>query len=504
MTLARTTALSICFLSSTALADLAAPSSTIITPDSEYLAMLQAPEGGVYAIGQIRTDDSGHRDVLVNRISPDMENAWSLVMGGSQDENDDLLDVAAGADGDLFVLAKLRDFDEEGHHKTHVNTYRINPEGEVVWTHTSDSLGLTGYWPSTEKTRLATSTAGRTCIMENVVYESIQVRSLDADGNLEWDKNYMIDGVTNTIIGLEVTMNDSGETLVGGLIAGGDSAGQFAMSIAPDGTHQWTHLFPCESNAGGPHCVIKVDSDGNWIIAGELSEIDNSLSLYAATMTPSGTVSWQSQYSEFDKQLFLHGMDVGPDNAVVLGSTSQWHNGDIWKRTQVVLKFDAAGQLEWSRKNFTPNMFENNAVTGIACGTNDLIHVSGYYYGDEGSLAQICSTMNSSGEVTKATAWNPSQSSDLTSDVVIDENGDTFLCGRTNPQGSSHEFDGTVIKVTNCVADIDANGSVNIIDLLTLLSVYGSYDLGADLDQDGSVGVTDLLILLEQWNICNA
>ncbi|MCH8151181.1 MAG: PKD domain-containing protein [Planctomycetes bacterium] len=54
-----------------------------------------------------------------------------------------------------------------------------------------------------------------------------------------------------------------------------------------------------------------------------------------------------------------------------------------------------------------------------------------------------------------------------------------------------------------CPADLDDNGSVGILDLLTLLAAWGSDPAGPpDFDGDGNVGILDLLTLLANWGPC--
>ncbi len=52
-----------------------------------------------------------------------------------------------------------------------------------------------------------------------------------------------------------------------------------------------------------------------------------------------------------------------------------------------------------------------------------------------------------------------------------------------------------------CVADLNGSGSVDIIDFLQLLAVWGPCEPGCfgDVDFDGNVGIVDFLALLAQW-----
>ena len=54
-----------------------------------------------------------------------------------------------------------------------------------------------------------------------------------------------------------------------------------------------------------------------------------------------------------------------------------------------------------------------------------------------------------------------------------------------------------------CLADLDGDGSVGILDLLALLAAWGTDPGGPpDFDNDGTVGILDLLTLLANWGPC--
>ncbi len=56
---------------------------------------------------------------------------------------------------------------------------------------------------------------------------------------------------------------------------------------------------------------------------------------------------------------------------------------------------------------------------------------------------------------------------------------------------------------TECPADIDGDGEVNVEDFLFLLNAWGpNPGSPADIDGDGVVGIDDFLILLQAWGPC--
>ena len=59
----------------------------------------------------------------------------------------------------------------------------------------------------------------------------------------------------------------------------------------------------------------------------------------------------------------------------------------------------------------------------------------------------------------------------------------------------------------SCRGDIDASGTVDVLDMLEVISHWGDCEEGAcmvvDLNDDGGVGVLDLLLVLEVWGDCD-
>ncbi|HIB50589.1 MAG TPA: hypothetical protein EYO40_04835 [Phycisphaerales bacterium] len=56
----------------------------------------------------------------------------------------------------------------------------------------------------------------------------------------------------------------------------------------------------------------------------------------------------------------------------------------------------------------------------------------------------------------------------------------------------------------DCFGDINGNGAVEVNDLITLISVWGSSTSSVcDLNNDGTVNVNDLILLVAAWNSCN-
>ncbi|MCH8344838.1 MAG: S8 family serine peptidase [Planctomycetes bacterium] len=74
-----------------------------------------------------------------------------------------------------------------------------------------------------------------------------------------------------------------------------------------------------------------------------------------------------------------------------------------------------------------------------------------------------------------------------------------FGCGRINAARTI----AAIVNTPRCPADLDADGTIGILDLLSLLAAWGTDPGGPpDFDGDGTVGIFDLLTLLAAWGAC--
>jgi hypothetical protein len=56
---------------------------------------------------------------------------------------------------------------------------------------------------------------------------------------------------------------------------------------------------------------------------------------------------------------------------------------------------------------------------------------------------------------------------------------------------------------TACEGDLDGSGSIDIVDMLALLGLWGTDPNGPpDFNGDGDVGIDDFLMLLGGWGGC--
>ena len=86
---------------------------------------------------------------------------------------------------------------------------------------------------------------------------------------------------------------------------------------------------------------------------------------------------------------------------------------------------------------------------------------------------------------------------------------ETHFCGNTpnDIEGPWNDAGGNTFDVgcenNSCSADIDGDGSVNVVDLLAIIDSWGSCSgCPEDIDGNGMVDVTDLLTIVGDWGPC--
>ncbi|MCI0677269.1 MAG: dockerin type I domain-containing protein, partial [Phycisphaerales bacterium] len=68
----------------------------------------------------------------------------------------------------------------------------------------------------------------------------------------------------------------------------------------------------------------------------------------------------------------------------------------------------------------------------------------------------------------------------------------------------ANEIQGVAIAtpIVACPTDINADGTVNVIDLLAVIAAWGATSGPADINSDGVVNIIDLLAVISAWGPC--
>jgi hypothetical protein len=109
--------------------------------------------------------------------------------------------------------------------------------------------------------------------------------------------------------------------------------------------------------------------------------------------------------------------------------------------------------------------------------------------------------MNSGNPLSSIEPVDVNDTKDLDNKVIVGAGGATNLRGEL--AGTMEQTN--ILLGSDCDADLDGNGSVDIDDLLSFISEWGPCNgaCPADFDGNGEVAIDDLLVLISAWGPCN-
>lgn len=129
--------------------------------------------------------------------------------------------------------------------------------------------------------------------------------------------------------------------------------------------------------------------------------------------------------------------------------------------------FDALGNTDFASGSILEGIYIIGAIDSIS------IAIAPYETDDGGALLSLNQVP---------------QSTDGDADVQADEYQAIALCD--------------LLQTGCCTGDVDGNNAVDVVDLLEVVSLWGSNNSSGDINNDGFVGVADLLLIIDNWGFC--
>jgi hypothetical protein len=217
------------------------------------------------------------------------------------------------------------------------------------------------------------------------------------------------------------------------------------------GVQQWVKRYNSPTNGGDAAVGVKVDSQGNIVTGGYAdmgpTEFYNFL---AIKYDANGTVIWEKQYngtsSNLDRASAI-AIDAG-DNIYLTGLTVNNAVPLVFDSNYVTLKYNPAGQLQWTAFYNGPNnsvdvarsIFVDNALN---------VYISG---SSKGTSSDDFVTIKylPNGTASWVMMYNgPGDGEDNSTSVIADNLGNAFVTGRSFGIGSN--FDYATIKYGDLV-----------------------------------------------------
>jgi hypothetical protein len=258
---------------------------------------------------------------------------------------------------------------------------KINPLGDVIWAKNYPNAN----WVDGVKHVIQTSDGGYILLRQSNQYtpEMINSASLiktNESGDITWEKDW--DGTASLWYHPSSALQTvDGGYIVTGLLyhqapAGIDHMDAWLVKKDDLGNIVWTKTIQGNTNTWYSYGSIQYTNNGDFIIAGAITETNWSRDIWLVKTNPSGDTLWTKILGTSGKDESV-GVLVTSDGGYFLsGQTNSYGAGsyDIW-----LIKTDALGIMQWN-KTYGTSFMETGCVTArtvdggfILAGQTDLL-----------------------------------------------------------------------------------------------------------------------------------
>jgi hypothetical protein len=147
----------------------------------QAFSVAPAGDGGYYVFGETDSYGAGDRDFLLLKITADGTEDWAQTYGGAYREWP--YGMLQLSNGDLLLYG----FTEASPGERDQYAVRVDPAGDAIWEYTVES-------PEEELVADALEMEQGDLVLTVIVERDGELAELDADGNVQWQHRYELDG----------------------------------------------------------------------------------------------------------------------------------------------------------------------------------------------------------------------------------------------------------------------------------------------------------------------
>jgi len=308
-------------------------------------------------------------------------------------------------------------------------------------------------------------------------------------GDTVWTRTYNGNAGLNDK-GMDVCTDNEGNVYVTGFAQfEGKGNDAVVLKYSTDGTLLWVKQFSSASiSADDAGTTITVDDSRNVYVTGYTTSSDGFTDIFVMKIAPSGEVLWtKTEDGQFHFNAAGNGIAVsGTGTIYVTGYfSSSASNSNI-----AVVKYNSAGNLEWSKEINGEGNNEDNAW-GIVVDDVDIVYVTGYTTALLNNIDCYTASFNSAGTLLWSKTFNGSgNQTDKAWGIVVDSDRSVYITGQTTSNNSNTDF--LTIKYSS-------NGAIQ------WNSVYN----GTGNQEDVSIGIdllpneNNLVVTGKSWGTSN-
>ena len=285
-------------------------------------AVMQAEDGGYYVFGETDSYGAGNRDFFLLKITEDGDEEWTRTYGGANREWP--FGMLHLSNGDLLIYG----FTESAAGGRDEYVLRVAQNGDTIWEYTVER-------PGEELVLDALETPEGDLVLATSVEEDGKLVKLNADGVMQWEKRYELDGWQYASQVAET--KDGGFLLAGFSMSSNRQVDTWLARCASTGELEWETSFGEAAFDDYANSLIRL-SDGTYLIGA----IANGVLL--SRVDQDGNVLWRQ--SLLEPQTVYGGMALIEleDGGYLVAGLIQIVNGRSYDA--IILRTDAEGWVE--------------------------------------------------------------------------------------------------------------------------------------------------------------
>ncbi len=396
--------------------------------------------GNVYVSGATTSSTSGF-NMLTIKYNPSGTQQWSQIYtANGSNYNDIARAITVDDSGTVYIAGESYPTNSP-----YLTTLSYTTDGTLRWVHTYSNFNsqisakciLQDHAGNIIVGGTSTSSSGTT-------YYTILKYS--KSGSLLWSTNYngQVSPDHNVLQALSIDTNNN-------IYASGYStgvAGNYDMATirlnSSDGTYSWIARYNNADNGDDFAYSNAVSKNGNIIVSGYSHRNGGTDEVTVLCYNPSSTTpTWVSRYNT-DSHDYSYKVLCNSLNNIYIGG----YSGNTTNSSLLTLKYNSSGSLLWDNYSLSTSNF---LFTSAALDNADNLYCTGTTKNINGYTDITTQKLNSSAVTQWTMTYDGTGSNnDAPTQVMVSENGNTYVCGNSIGVGSNYDF--ITIKYSQCLS----------------------------------------------------
>ncbi len=202
----------------------------------------------------------------------------------------------------------------------------------------------------------------------------------------------------------------------------------------------WVRRYNGPGNSGDYAEAIAVDDSGNVYVAGESYASGTGIDYATIKYRPNGDTAWVRRYNGFGNERDKADAITVDHLGYVYVTGRSWTSETDWD--YATIKYYPNGDTAWVRRYGGSGNDWEGLGTVVAVDDSGNVYVTGYSDGGGGTFDDYATIKYySNGDTAWVRRYNgPGDSTDVASDITIDDSGNVYVTGYSYGMGSNHDY----------------------------------------------------------------